>query len=211
MRAADLSSQFPAHVRDRGYEYQRREAVQLTTVSGTSIEARVNGTRQYQVRIGVRGSNLDFTCTCPFFQDRGPCKHLWATLVQADQEGLLRTLAQAQGLAREPRGATADPVPARPPTGQPAPRPRAARAWQQLLARARHRADPDLDEPPPPAPPAELLYVVELERVAQTRALVIALRTRFVKKDGKWSKDAPASVSYEALERSCRFFKGRRR
>src|SRR6266700_4949883 len=98
MRAADLSSQFPAHVRDRGYEYQRREAVQLTTVSGTSIEARVNGTRQYQVRIGVRGSNLDFTCTCSFFQDRGPCKHLWATLVQADQEGLLRTLAQAQGL-----------------------------------------------------------------------------------------------------------------
>ena len=35
-----------------------------------------------------RSGIVESSCTCPYFEDRGPCKHIWATMLAADARGL---------------------------------------------------------------------------------------------------------------------------
>jgi len=55
------------------------------------VEAIVQGTEDYDVVIEFpeEGSRVGCSCTCPYFADRGPCKHLWATLLYVDAHNLL--------------------------------------------------------------------------------------------------------------------------
>lgn len=64
----------------RGEEYFEDGLVQLISVSESSVKSRVVGTRIYKVVITLQGEKLDGDCSCPAFDDFGPCKHMAATL-----------------------------------------------------------------------------------------------------------------------------------
>src|SRR5687768_17533938 len=78
-------------VKSRGREYFRRRAVRILQVSPQAVTATVQGTDAYGVLVKwAPQEGPEYECTCPFFQDRGEgCKHIWATILQANAEGVL--------------------------------------------------------------------------------------------------------------------------
>jgi len=63
----------------RGVDYLRRGLVDSLTQSGNIIEATVNGTEQYAVRLSAHGQKFNFTCDCPIGEGGEFCKHCVAT------------------------------------------------------------------------------------------------------------------------------------
>ncbi|NPA93947.1 MAG: DEAD/DEAH box helicase family protein [Thermodesulfobacteria bacterium] len=99
----DLSTLFLPIIRYRGKKYAKEGRVQLTHVSDKFIKSRIRGSVFYKVSIDLeekeRGA-VRIGCTCPFFRQGIPCKHIWATIVAAEQyfkEN--QALTQGQGLA----------------------------------------------------------------------------------------------------------------
>ena len=48
-----------------------------------------------RVRLRYADKRLRISCACPYFDDNGECKHLWAAILEADRIGAL-TLAVAE-------------------------------------------------------------------------------------------------------------------
>src|SRR3954447_3379136 len=101
MSLLDLAAdEFDSGVKQRGQEYFEDGAVRITHAADDRISARVQGTDRYNVKIRWdQDGRLDLRCTCPYFQDNGPCKHIWATLLQADEEELLPKIQNGDGAA----------------------------------------------------------------------------------------------------------------
>ncbi|CAN5402859.1 hypothetical protein BH09PLA1_BH09PLA1_09350 [soil metagenome] len=85
-----LAEQFSQDVRKRGTDYFVRGAVRIVDAQPGRIKAVVAGTRQYHVEVDFDGDDFDDECTCPYYEQWGECKHIWATLLQAKREGLLQ-------------------------------------------------------------------------------------------------------------------------
>ena len=92
MRSEDFKTQFTAPVRERGADYLRGRTITLGACTPTAIRARARGSRDYAVRIEVIARTLTLECTCPYFLNEGPCKHLWATVLLAEERGVLAPL-----------------------------------------------------------------------------------------------------------------------
>lgn len=86
-----LESDFDQAVRERGMEYVRKGLVRYVIRKGDRIISVVDGTEAYDVQIELVDGTVDwYECTCSHFADEGhACKHLWATLVAAENKGLL--------------------------------------------------------------------------------------------------------------------------
>ncbi len=82
---------FDYAIRSRGDAYFREGRVQLGSVAGHKILATVAGNSDdYAVVIDwgdARFGEIDASCTCPYFRDEGPCKHIWATILAAEARG----------------------------------------------------------------------------------------------------------------------------
>src|SRR5688500_1210290 len=93
--AAQLSEYSPDFfdgVRSRGREYFRRRAVRILQVTPHAVTASVQGSTTYSVLVqwDPDDDGPVYECTCPYFNDRDePCKHIWATILQANAEGVL--------------------------------------------------------------------------------------------------------------------------
>ncbi|HSD27151.1 MAG TPA: SNF2-related protein, partial [Vicinamibacteria bacterium] len=83
-----LRHRFAPRARDRGLLYYRRGAVRITHASQGTVLAVVQGTRRYRVELRQTSDALGVSCSCPAFE-AGPCKHIWATLLAAEERGLL--------------------------------------------------------------------------------------------------------------------------
>jgi superfamily II DNA or RNA helicase len=56
---------------------------------GTTYKAVVHGTDRYTVELSLDGQRLTADCTCPYFDGSlDPCKHIWATILKADEAGV---------------------------------------------------------------------------------------------------------------------------
>ncbi len=64
---------------DRGREYAARGMVVLDKIADTQVKASCVGSRVYAVYLRLRNGRLEGECTCPAFEDFGPCKHIAAT------------------------------------------------------------------------------------------------------------------------------------
>ncbi|PIR39745.1 MAG: hypothetical protein COV35_00945 [Alphaproteobacteria bacterium CG11_big_fil_rev_8_21_14_0_20_39_49] len=62
----------------RGEGYFASGMVELTSVRPDKVTAKAIGTRIYDVALGLKNSTLSGSCTCPAFEDFGPCKHMAA-------------------------------------------------------------------------------------------------------------------------------------
>ena len=63
----------------RGKEYQAEGQVESIAEHGDLIVAEVAGTRDYRVKLWVKGGHIDFSCDCPVGADGEFCKHCVAT------------------------------------------------------------------------------------------------------------------------------------
>lgn len=74
-----ISSLFDERYITRGKEYFEEGMVKIRTVSDADVEADCIGTRRYRVALALKGGKLTGKCSCPAFEDFGPCKHMAAT------------------------------------------------------------------------------------------------------------------------------------
>jgi superfamily II DNA or RNA helicase len=90
---SEYGQSFSGDVKARGREYFRSGAVKITSHDAAQVKATVDGSSRYRVTVGWDDADdlPVFSCTCPFFEDRGgePCKHCWATVLKANADGVL--------------------------------------------------------------------------------------------------------------------------
>jgi hypothetical protein len=91
MLTTSLAHAFGGGVRARGESYFRERRVRLLRTSSDVVEALVNGSRPYIVKLAREGARIQAACECPYFESDGACKHLWATLLAAEARGSLGT------------------------------------------------------------------------------------------------------------------------
>lgn len=87
---------FSTATRSKGATYHRSGRVALQSFDEGRIEAKVRGTAgfHYEVRIDAEDprDGIFAACSCPYFDGGNLCKHIWATLLEAEEEGQLRGL-----------------------------------------------------------------------------------------------------------------------
>ncbi len=71
----------------RGEAYFGSGAVRFLSVDAGRVEAAVQGTRSYRVRLWIDDNELGFTCTCPLGRDGVFCKHVVAAGLAWRAEG----------------------------------------------------------------------------------------------------------------------------
>ena len=92
-----LKRNFASDVRSRAASYYYSGSVRIVQETDSGLWATVQGSDRYQVAIFLEDDDLHMSCSCPYFSDRGVgCKHLWATILTAEQQGAL------SGLSRHP-------------------------------------------------------------------------------------------------------------
>jgi superfamily II DNA or RNA helicase len=85
-----LAQFVPKKIQARGKEYYHAGSVRILGCDPARIVALVRGTEEYGVSIEHEEEYLVYSCTCPYYRDQAnPCKHIWATLLQASSRGLL--------------------------------------------------------------------------------------------------------------------------
>lgn len=94
---------FSFNSRQRGEEYFRADQVRLTKTAADGVSATVAGSRRTPYAVEIDWSEADTgvilaTCACPHYADGFLCKHVWATLLQIESEGLDQHLAGASPL-----------------------------------------------------------------------------------------------------------------
>jgi hypothetical protein len=62
----------------RGEAYYKEGLVELISIKPQQVDARAAGTRVYKVSLKRKGYEINGHCTCPAFEDFGPCKHMAA-------------------------------------------------------------------------------------------------------------------------------------
>ena len=83
-----LEKLFLPIIKMRGESYARQNRVQIKEMNEGRVAATVRGTRQYRVTLSWSRrdpTRIKTSCTCPFFRQGIPCKHLWATILVADE------------------------------------------------------------------------------------------------------------------------------
>src|SRR5580704_4881182 len=90
-----LAHEFSAVVRQRGQGYYWKGLVDVEHANDSEVEARVRGSRTYEVSLDWAGGVLSAWCDCRYFYSSGACKHLWATILAAEALGYLSRAASA--------------------------------------------------------------------------------------------------------------------
>ena len=219
----EFEPDFDRTVQSRGREYFKRRAAKITAADDRHFEATVAGGNRYKVKVSWDEDGAEYDCSCPFFRDRGePCKHLWASLLQAEQDGVLREYDD------EEDGDLGDDMDYMPPAGglvqrlvsgvggqdpDASPRlaarrrgsePPAAPAeasdsnWKRHLARLREDLRGGAHDPPPAWPEnRRVLYIVDLAATLEGTGLTIELAQETMKRDGKWERPRALRVGRE--------------
>ncbi|MCB1036737.1 MAG: SWIM zinc finger family protein, partial [Acidobacteria bacterium] len=160
----------------------------------------MSGSRDYDVQLRWKGKKavLQSSCTCPYFEDRlEVCKHIWATVLAASEEGLLPAVGGTDarlvpapdlgGLRWEP-GDEEDAFPRFDSTGWRAQLEEVG--WQ--LPRLEASQQGWLGE-------RQVFYLLDSGRSSAEGDLIVEVAFRERKKDGQWGKLKTAAPPREAL------------
>lgn len=200
-----LTDSFPAAIRGRGVDYYRRDAVDLVAGDSSEAHARVSGGDLYTVDLALTDDGLAVSCTCPYFEDAGLCKHIWATLLCAQDKGYLTDHPDGptegpaltefdEWLRRDDVGddrpyvaATRAPSPSRPSSPPP---------WNQrfsAIARARHD-----DEARRWPAGREIVYLFDPVETRARGSLIVEVARRDLKRDG-FGKLKPQPINAQLI------------
>ncbi len=199
------ASYFRSSVRMRGRQYQTQGRVhQQPPQAGELIRASVTGSRDYTVVIRDDGASTSATCTCPLFSSGQYCKHIWATLVEVEKNGLLaeRTaLGAARGIEagppQPPKARKRDPNETRH-------RPSHEPQWMGRLSLLRYAATETPEVPgsvPGPVAtvtPRQVCYIVNVDLSLAAHRLVIDLNQRQMTRAG-WGALKPLKLTPDQI------------
>lgn len=168
----------------RGDAYFAQGRVRSVDRVGGAIEARVQGSDLYRVRLTLDGDALTGSCNCPWFVSNDEeCKHIWAAIRAASARGILPDRDLYLG--------SADVSPsvrrARPP------------AWQRFLSAIPFEHERTRAELPRPIP-EEIAYVI-VETPLYARLLTIKVLGHTRRKNGEWGTWKPVSLRIDDLRR----------
>ena len=83
---AALARDVPLYIRSRAEKYIRSGRAAVIEWTDARIVFQVQGSDLYLVGLVREEDAIVISCTCPYFVDRGPCKHVWAAAVLIDQD-----------------------------------------------------------------------------------------------------------------------------
>jgi superfamily II DNA or RNA helicase len=192
-----FASQFNPRIRDRGLAYFRSGAVKILEHSDSYLLAQVEGNLDYSVQLSLTLNSLDVACTCPYFADGEDCKHIWATMLAADNKnylsevnphGPLKLVYDDDGL--EALQLLEENKPA------PVPQP----LWQQRLAvitnSIKNARPPQRNNWPDNR---EIYYIVDTQTSRTSGLLNIEIFFRERNKKGEWGKIKRARITQDQL------------
>jgi superfamily II DNA or RNA helicase len=99
--ARQLGDEVEHHIQARGRDYFRAGAVDVEHGDAWRLRASVRGAERYFVELTRTEDGLvEASCTCPYAEGGDACKHIWATILAADERQWLGGDAEAQTPAR---------------------------------------------------------------------------------------------------------------
>ena len=221
MELSQLANEFSTVNMQRATRYALSGKVEVTEFAPNLVKAIVHGGAPYDVGLRIARNRLWLSCDCPAFHRQGPCKHLWATLIVAEQRGILRQLSPfsrvesadedddiEEGVpsvgGAPPRGFTGTPS-----TSDSVPEsryaPRAALPskfsepmpeWKALLNSA--RSVPSTPETHGHPADSEVVYIVDAERT-MSGSLVVLVQERSLKKKGGFTRPHAVMIPVDGL------------
>lgn len=207
-----LTRDFSATTRSRGQSYHHYGRVRIQRGSDSSVTARVQGSHSYQVSLDFEKDTLFVECSCLYFDREGACKHIWATILKAEELGHLSQAALSTrlllddvgyGLDDEIASAEIDgvnrPVLLKPEHSipvPPAPKPPAWRKQIEDISTIGKSSLMDRDFWPAKR---HIFYMIDLPRDNSHFDLVLSLESRDQKQDGNLGKSKPLSVKHSQI------------
>ncbi|MGO8751936.1 MAG: SNF2-related protein [Thermoguttaceae bacterium] len=222
---------FISQVRSRGEQYVRENRVHFQTVYDDAVAVAVSGdSGEYEVLLDwseARKGFVEATCTCPYFEDHGLCKHIWATIRKADAQGIgprngKRRLSVLEGDLddKEDEGAAdfwdsddddddsyegKGAWRAATRSGPPAPgKSRQTTAWRNQLAAVFDNRDPSFSAHagiPQAEKAREAWYVLDVTACHTAGGISIRLFQREAKMDGEFGKLKPLTIDRTGVDR----------
>jgi superfamily II DNA or RNA helicase len=174
-----LSSYFSAATRSKGNNYYYRRLVDIVDGDDYSAVAMVSGGSYYDVDLSVENLTLLVSCTCPHFE-AAYCKHIWATMLAAESEGLLEAARGVRVIARR-LGNRLDSTIAEKRLEPP--------AWkQQFETLGRSLKESRTHNPEPPSAQRQIFYLIDVTDSLQHGVLALQIAIRDLKANGEWGK-----------------------
>src|SRR5579872_699817 len=203
--AAKLAFGFDKRVQFKGHGLLRSGAIRIEESSADRLQAKVQGGRLYSIVLHLQKQYLSASCECTYFSEWGPCKHLWAAVLEADRIHALTNALQVSRLTLIPVEAEEDGADEvdeefqepdeeqdqRPFYGlgkvrYPVPAPPQVPEWQEHLTAIERSLQ---QKPRRSSWPAgfEVWYAVDIAGSKNSGALVLDLLSRNQKKNGDWT------------------------
>ncbi len=198
-----ISKQVDRLSQERGRLYFIGGAVKRIEGDAWRVDARVQGSHLYAVRIAFADDFLEVTCSCPFFdRDLETCKHIWAAVLAAEREGFLKEPASraalvlfetyggdgefAHEIGQQPRPLREPPLP----------------SWKQQLKTLRGAMESAEARISGMAPPErEMLYLIDARDTLETGRLIVEVAQRERKLNGSWRKPKSRKIRAEEIAR----------
>ena len=190
-----LAGHFSPAVRKRGQSYYWQGAVRIQHGCGHEVQARVVGAQDYCVSVLWAEPVLSVACDCPYFDSDGACKHVWATLLTAEDEQYLSETANAAKVIVKEASSAFDHelddepfqlrAPAQPYTPKAA---IATPAWKQQVANIAKLA---VSNTPPGevwSAKKQIIYQVDVRASIAAGNLILSLGARDRKADGAYAR-----------------------
>jgi superfamily II DNA or RNA helicase len=172
-----------ARTRSRGQSYFSAGAVRKLSGDEWSVEARVQGSRLYDVDIFRMENSFESSCSCPYYDGSSDiCKHIWATMLAAEKSGYLKGDEQNPWFAGL-RGTTE----IHPNDGATSRTRQKAPDWRRTLEQL-SGFGAEIPRAAIRRQERQLLYVVQLQETVDRHKLTIRLLQRDRRKDGSWGK-----------------------
>jgi superfamily II DNA or RNA helicase len=198
-----LAGIFDSTVRHRGKKYFLQGRARIQNGSDSSVEARVRGSLDYKVTLDWEDGVLTAECDCPYVGSEGPCKHLWAAILAADQYRHLSAARRARDLTFDCVGDeynlefSADDK--RVADSESPSRPQRSPVWQKHFAKVGELRS-QISQPSEPWPARrEILYIVELSGSTSASCLVLSLASRDRKANGDWGSPKPLALKFHQI------------
>ena len=167
-----LSGDFETPARRYGKAHYWYGRVHIQHGCDTDVAAYVQCSRTYQVTLDLEDVGVIYACChCPDFEEVGPCDHIWATILAAEERGYLSAAAAAPGLYMDFSGDLFD----EPGCSRPRRRPKPP-AWRKQVTEICNQS---LARPSDSWPAKrQILFIVDVPASISASALTISLASR---------------------------------
>ncbi|MGE5305191.1 MAG: SNF2-related protein [Alphaproteobacteria bacterium] len=186
---------------ERGKSYFMNGRVKFVEGDSWRANAKVQGSSLYDVGIVFEDDFLDVQCSCPYFErEMETCKHIWATLLAAERQGLLKIPGTKKSLrifeSYELYEDTDDdsPITHDGDGGVSSHGTSAARTkprpldWRQHLRALRGAMESATRPPAPALAERKLFYCIDAGNTLEWQRLIVEVGQRERKANGSWGK-----------------------